>query len=138
MTDGTEGTEMTEMTEGRKGWDVRCRDKACLVSFEFQGNLHQFNIPTKAIIVNCPFYLVSFVHSFGSFVVKPGPFGTNDRTCRRIFILNVTTFEEANQLLQTDPTVHSHIFETELYNWYGSAALPAYLEAEDKVWKERY
>ncbi len=70
-------------------------------------------------------------------LVVAGPLGKNDKTYRGIFILNVTTFEEANQLLETDPAIHSKILEPELYNWYGSAALPAYLEAEDKVWKER-
>jgi uncharacterized protein YciI len=71
-------------------------------------------------------------------LVIAGPFGTNEKTYRGIFILNVTTFEEASQLLQTDPTISSKILEPELYHWYGAAALPAYLEAEEKVWKERY
>ena len=70
-------------------------------------------------------------------LVVAGPLGKNDKTYRGIFILNVTTFEEANQLLETDPAIHSRILEPELYNWYGSAALPAYLDVEDKVWKER-
>ena len=67
-----------------------------------------------------------------------GPLGKNDKTYRGIFILNVKTFEEANLLLQTDPTIKEKILEAELYNWYGSAALPAYLEESDKVWKERF
>ena len=71
-------------------------------------------------------------------LVIAGPFGKNDKTYRGIFVLNVKTFEEANLLLQTDPTIKEKILEAELYNWYGSAALPAYLEASDKVWKERF
>jgi uncharacterized protein len=71
-------------------------------------------------------------------MVIAGPFGKNDKTYRGIFILNVKTFEEANLLLQTDPTIKEKILEAELYNWYGSAALPAYLDASDKVWKERF
>jgi uncharacterized protein YciI len=71
-------------------------------------------------------------------MVIAGPFGKNDKTYRGIFVLNVKTFDEANLLLQTDPTIKEKILEAELYNWYGSAALPAYLEASDKVWKERF
>jgi uncharacterized protein YciI len=71
-------------------------------------------------------------------LVVAGPLGKNDKTYRGIFILNVTKFEEANLLLQTDPTIKEKILEAELYNWYGSAALPAYLGASDKVWKERF
>ena len=71
-------------------------------------------------------------------LVIAGPFGKNDKTYRGIFILNVTTFDEANLLLQTDPTIKEKILEPELYNWYGSAALPAYFDAEDKIWKERF
>jgi uncharacterized protein YciI len=80
---------------------------------------------------------ISRLVSEGKLIVA-GPFGKNDKTYRGIFILNVKTFEEANLLLQTDPTIQTKILEAELYNWYGSAALPAYLEAADKVWKEGF
>ena len=71
-------------------------------------------------------------------LVIAGPFGKNDKTYRGIFILNSTSFDEANQLLLTDPTIQEKILEAELFHWYGSAAMPAYLEVEDKVWKERF
>jgi uncharacterized protein len=64
-----------------------------------------------------------------------GPLGKNDNTYRGIFILNVTSFEEANELLQTDAAIKEKILEPDLYKWYGSAALPAYLETSDKIWK---
>ena len=69
-------------------------------------------------------------------LIVAGPLGKNDLTYRGIFILNVTTFEEANQLLATDPAVKEKIFEAELYEWYGSAALPEYLKASDKIWEK--
>ncbi len=68
-------------------------------------------------------------------MIVAGPLGKNDKTYRGIFILNTMTIEEARQLLQTDPAVHAGILDAELYVWYGSAALPEYLEASDKVWK---
>ena len=52
-----------------------------------------------------------------------GPFEKNDKNYRGIFILNVTTIKEAEQLVATDPTIKAGIFAVELYEWYGSAAL---------------
>ena len=45
---------------------------------------------------------------------------------------------EAAELLQIDPTIHDKIFEVEMYNWYGSAALSVYLKAHSKIEKKRY
>jgi uncharacterized protein YciI len=64
-----------------------------------------------------------------------GPFGKNDKSYRGIFILDVTTIEEAENLLQTDPAIKARLLDIELYSWYGSAALSEYLEASDKIWK---
>jgi uncharacterized protein YciI len=68
-------------------------------------------------------------------LIVAGPLGKNDKTYRGIFILDVPTIKEAEELLQTDPAVKSNLLAAELYNWYGSAALREYLEASDKVWK---
>lgn len=68
-------------------------------------------------------------------LVVAGPFGKNDDSMRGIFILNVTSFEEANKLLENDAAVKEKLLEPALYKWYGSAALPEYLPASDKVWK---
>jgi uncharacterized protein len=40
-----------------------------------------------------------------------------------IFIFNVTTIEEARNLVATDPAVKAGLFDMELHPWYGSAAL---------------
>lgn len=69
-------------------------------------------------------------------LIVAGPLGKNDFTYRGIFILNVTTLEEANELLETDPAIKEKLLTPELFNWYGSAALPEYLKASDKVWKQ--
>jgi uncharacterized protein YciI len=68
-------------------------------------------------------------------LIVAGPIGKNDMTYRGIFILNLSTIEEAAKVLQTDPAVHAKLLDAELYKWYGSAALPEYLEASDKIWK---
>lgn len=68
-------------------------------------------------------------------LIVAGPIGKNERTYRGIFILNVSPIEEAARLVQTDPAVNAKLLDVELYEWYGSAALPEYLEAADKIWK---
>jgi uncharacterized protein len=70
-------------------------------------------------------------------LVVAGPLGKNDKTYRGIFILNVATLEEAASLLETDPAVKEKLLEAELYSWYGSAALPAYLPVHDRIQKEK-
>jgi uncharacterized protein YciI len=68
-------------------------------------------------------------------LVVAGPFGKNEGDFRGLFILNVRTLEEADALLQTDPTIKANILKPELYPWYGSAALGEYLDEADKISK---
>jgi len=79
---------------------------------------------------------ISRLADLGKLVVA-GPFGKNDKSYRGIFILNVTTLEEANELLQTDPTIQAKVLEAELFKWYGSAALPEYLKTVKKIQKTK-
>jgi len=62
-----------------------------------------------------------------------GPMVKNEKTYRGIFILDVKSFEEAEKLLEKDPAIKEKLLAVEMYNWYGSAALPAYLEASKKI-----
>ncbi|MFT5675498.1 MAG: hypothetical protein ACI808_001429 [Paraglaciecola sp.] len=68
-------------------------------------------------------------------LIVAGPMGKNDKSYRGIFILNVTTLEEAEALLKSDPAIKAQYLDAELYKWYGSAALSEYLSASDKIWK---
>ena len=70
-------------------------------------------------------------------LVVAGPLGKNDNNYRGLFIFDVATKEEAQELMKGDPTISMGIFEVEMYDWYGSAALPVYLEAADKIWKQK-
>ena len=66
-----------------------------------------------------------------------GPFSTkNERDYRGIFIFNVKTKEEAENLVKTDPAVIAGVFDYEIYPWYGSAALPMFLKYHEKISKE--
>ncbi len=69
-------------------------------------------------------------------MILAGPLGKNDKSYRGIFIFDVKTIEEAEKLVSTDPAVSSGLLAVELYEWYGSAALPVYLETAKKITKE--
>ncbi len=70
-------------------------------------------------------------------LVVAGPMGKNEKNYRGIFIFqDVASMEEIQHILQTDPAVEAKLLDVEIYNWYGSAALPVYLETSDKIWKE--
>ncbi len=70
-------------------------------------------------------------------LVVAGPLGKNDKSYRGIYIFNVKTKEEAEILLKTDPAIESKLLDAEIFSWYGSAALPAYLNVHEKIEKER-
>ena len=81
-------------------------------------------------------HMQNIVHmaDIGKLVVA-GPMGKNDKQYRGIFILNVTSFEEAKELIQKDPAIQASLLDADLYHWYGSAALPTYLETHKKIEK---
>lgn len=65
-----------------------------------------------------------------------GPFGSNDKTFRGLFILAVTTIDEAKALAETDPSIKSGIFIVDYVPWYGSAALMQVTETHGKIAKK--
>ena len=70
-------------------------------------------------------------------LVVAGPLGKNDKSYRGIFILNAKTLDEANALLMTDPAIKEHLFDVEIIEWYGSAALPIYLKMHQRIEKKK-
>ena len=71
-------------------------------------------------------------------LIVTGPITSNNKGYRGIFILNVSKREEVITLLQGDATINVKIFEPEILEWYGSSALPLYLEHTDKIWKKQF
>ncbi len=68
-------------------------------------------------------------------LVVAGPLGKNEQTYRGIFIFDVRTVAEARELVLTDPAFKAGVFDAEFFEWYGSAALPEYLKAHEKIEK---
>jgi uncharacterized protein len=75
--------------------------------------------------------------SIGKLIVA-GPLEKNEKQYRGLFILDVKTIEEARSLVETDPVIHAKVLDAELFEWYGSAALPMYLPASKKVGKSAF
>jgi uncharacterized protein YciI len=73
----------------------------------------------------------------GGKMVIAGPLGKNDLTYRGIFVLNTADLEEAKALLETDPAISAGIFDYEVMTWYGSAAIPAYIETHKTIEKKQ-
>ncbi len=70
-------------------------------------------------------------------MIVAGPFQKNKNQYRGIFILDVKDMNEVSEQLQYDPAIREKIFEVEMYNWYGSAALPVYLKTHSAIEKTR-
>ncbi|XOV94355.1 MAG: hypothetical protein ACFHWX_06545 [Bacteroidota bacterium] len=69
-------------------------------------------------------------------LVVSGPLGSNLRRYAGIFILNVASVDKAMEYLKEDPAISFGMLEIDLFDWYGSAALPVYLETHNKIIKE--
>lgn len=70
-------------------------------------------------------------------LVVAGPMMKNDKNYRGIFIFqNIKTEDELKAILDSDLAIKNKFLDYEFYNWYGSAALPTYLENSDKIWKK--
>ncbi len=78
---------------------------------------------------------ITMLSNQGKLVVAGPMSGKNEKGYRGIFILNTTDLQEAREMLSGDPAITKGVFEAELYPWYGSAALPAYLEVHEKISK---
>lgn len=71
-------------------------------------------------------------------LIVAGPMQKNDSGYRGIFILNTTDFEEAKAMMASDSAIQEGLLEAVFFKWYGSAALPEYLDASDKIWKSSF
>ncbi|MGM0582338.1 MAG: YciI family protein [Bacteroidota bacterium] len=70
-------------------------------------------------------------------IIVAGPLGKNSNNYRGIFIFDENDKTKVAELLQTDPAIKADLLAYDIYNWYGSAALPVYLETHSKIEKIR-
>lgn len=67
-------------------------------------------------------------------LVLAGPFA-DDGDVRGIYIFDVETIEEAEELTSTDPAIKSGSLVMELHPWYGSAAIMEVNEIHERIAK---
>ncbi len=67
-------------------------------------------------------------------LVLAGPF-MDDGEVRGIYVFDVKTIQEAEELTQTDPAIQAGRLTMELHPWYGSAALMQVNEVHKKITK---
>lgn len=69
-------------------------------------------------------------------LIVAGPIAKNENQFRGIFIFDrIKTKEEVKEILNTDLAIKNGLLDYEIYSWFGSAALPEYLPASEKIWK---
>ena len=69
-------------------------------------------------------------------LIVAGPFGKNDASMRGLFIIDAANEEEVQTLLEGDAAIQQGLLKASITPWYGSAALPAYLEVSDQIWRK--
>ncbi|WP_375580300.1 hypothetical protein ABWH96_04485 [Marivirga tractuosa] len=70
-------------------------------------------------------------------LIVAGPLGKNSNDYRGIYIFDEPDKAKVAELLLTDPAIKADLLAYDIYNWYGSAALPVYLETHSKIEKIR-
>lgn len=70
-------------------------------------------------------------------LIVAGPLGKNSNNYRGIYIFDEPDKAKVAELLQTDPAIKEDLLAYDIYSWYGSAALPVYLETHSKIEKIR-
>ena len=70
-------------------------------------------------------------------LVLAGPFEDNT-DLRGIYLFNVKTVAEAQQLCNSDPAIQAESLAMELHPWYGSAALMKVSEIHKKITTKNY
>ena len=68
-------------------------------------------------------------------LVLAGPFFGND-DLRGIYIFDVQSLQEAEDLTNSDPAIKAGVLEMELREWYGSAALIGINEVHESLMKK--
>lgn len=66
-------------------------------------------------------------------LIVAGPLAANEQSYRGIFIFRLEDKSEIDDLLQSDPAISSGLLDADVYDWYGSAALPMYLPYSDAI-----
>lgn len=98
-----------------------------------RGPNREMDSATAATIQNAHLANIGRMAAEGKLVLA-GPF-LDEGDIRGIYIFDVRTFEEAQELTQSDPAIKSGRLVMELHPWYGSAAIMQVNEEHSKLAK---
>ena len=70
-------------------------------------------------------------------LILAGPF-YGDGDLRGIYIFDIQTIEEAEELTNSDPAIQAKSLEMELIKWYGSAAVMAIPDIHEQIAKIKF
>lgn len=68
-------------------------------------------------------------------LIVAGPLGKNEQQYRGLFIFIAESTEEVEKILSTDAAINQNYLAADIYEWYGSAALPMYLPFSEEITK---
>ena len=71
-------------------------------------------------------------------LIVAGPLNSNPKGYRGIFIFDMDDKDQLEKALMTDPAIKAGLLNYTIYNWYGSAALPTYLDIHEKIQKTSF
>ncbi len=94
----------------------------------------QFEAEKRKRLIDGHMKIVGKLAEAGKLVLS-GPF-MDVKDWRGIYIFDVRSVEEAQKLVETDPSIKEGVFEVEFHPWYGSATLLEVLKIHKKIQKE--
>lgn len=75
--------------------------------------------------------------SAAGILVAAGPYEKNDENYRGVFIFERIEETDLRAWLQKDEAIATEVFTYEILGWYGSAALPKYLDYHKQIEKTK-
>jgi uncharacterized protein len=71
----------------------------------------------------------------GGQLIAAGGLGKNENAYRGLFILNVTTLDQALSLMESDPAIKEKVFAVDFYKWTAPAALTESSKVHERLVK---
>lgn len=128
------GAQYDAELAARLGGDERGMKNYVLVILKSGPNDAKFKDQARADIFAGHMSNIGRLADAGMLAVA-GPFRKNDQNRRGLYIFNVETVAEAEELVLSDPAVTSGVFIAEMTPWYGSASLMATPDIHKKISK---
>jgi uncharacterized protein YciI len=126
-------TTYDSVTAGQYGADDYGMKKY-VMAFLKRGNNESLDSTQKAELQNQHLKNITRMAEEGKLVLA-GPF-MDSGELRGIYIFDVETIEEAQELTNSDPSIQAGVLQMELKEWYGSAAVMAINEIHSTLSKQ--